>query len=673
MENAIRTPRSPEQAEILTGISLVVQWLVGKTAARLFLILVIATYGALFVEQLRHGLEYDESYIMSVVRNLAIGNGYAGDGISFYSSSQYFDPQISTGPTLLLPGVLAWWISGGSLVALRIVPLLFFVSFLIALNLLLNPRGNPWALAAVAASPLLMTVGIFDLTTRSLVPGRFLGEIAALACLTLGAALIARNRFVLGGILAGLSITAKLHFVVPVATLLVVVGFFLLMGKQRKLLPRLALSGVASVVPLGLLESYKLFVLGPTGYVDHLRIVRDWAQTQSRDILELIDRIPFRLDLLMSLMSSWTLLWIGILVVLLALSLRQLRPSLRFPPTTESTLYVGVLVGYALTSLSLLVWWLLASAQDSPRQAIPTILILVSLLAAATSYLAIRLRLDQSNGPRRSLWIPALIVLAAFATVTAQGIRIVVNDSGQRLALDQAMTADLIQENAVWWVPRDGFWTNPEHLLLTELDYAPSQGASGLRLWTSIRALNELGDPDARELAQECNTPLFTSANAVLCRDAEATPPYALPFSVNGAAFPEVSNIFASGWNPPEGWGAWSSGQSALLTIPVDSNGLDALSVALTGIPFGKDGETARVLIKADGKLVGEWTLPTSTQAFSPQRLEFEVPTPIDLPVWTLDLEVQTPDATAPRDVGIPVEMGELGFGLTGVEIEWRP
>ena len=641
----------------------------GKTAGRLFLILVLATYGALFLEQLRHGLEYDESYIMSVVRNLATGNGYTGDGISFYSTSQYFDPQISTGPTLLLPGVLAWWLSSGSVLALRLVALLFFVAFLVALNLLLNPRGNHWIRVAVMASPLLMTVGIFDLTTRSLVPGRFLGEIAALACMTLGAASIARGKFALGGILAGLSITAKLHFVVPVATLVVTTGFFLLVRNQRKLLPRLASFAILTLVPVGLLELYKVLVLGPSGYIDHLRIVRAWAQTQSRDTLELVDRIPFRLDLLVSLMSGWTLLWLGILVVLVAFSLQQFSSSFQLLATALSPERMGALVGYVLSSLSLLAWWLLTSAQDSPRQAIPTVLILLSLLTAATSHLAIRLPTNEIPSLVRSLWVPAVVVLAAFATVAAQGIRIIGNDSGERLAVDQAMTADLIQENATWWVPREGFWTNPEYLLLTGLDYAPSQDASGLHLWTSIRALTEMGVPDAREVAKKCSTPLVTTANAVLCREAQPTAPYALPFAANGSEFAEVSNIFTSGWNPPEGWGAWSSGQSALLTIPIDSKGLDKLSVTLTGLPFGKDGGTARVIIKADGKYVGNWILPTSTQAASPQSLQFEVHAPVNLPIWTLDLEVQTPDATAPKDIGIPVEMGELGFGLTGVEI----
>lgn len=641
-------------------------------SAWLFFALVLVTYATLFIEQFRLGLEYDESYIISVVRNIAIGNGFVGDGISFYSNSQLFDPQISSGPTLLLPGVLVWWLSNGSISGLRIVPIIYFVVFLLSLNLLFNRKGDPWIRAAVVASPLLMTVGILDLTTRSLVPGRFLGEIAALSCLTLGAAVMARGKLLFGGLIAGFSITAKLHFVVPVATLLVTMAVVFLIQQRFRSLTQLALAGLIALTPLALFEFSKIVILGFSGYADHLSIVRAWAETQSRSTSELIERISFRLDLLMSLLSGWVLFWLGVGLLLSLALLPWVRRTVRVAFNEIPTERMGSILGYVLSSFTLLVWWLLASVQDSPRQAIPTVLIWLSLIAAVTSHAALKLRKVTDPQFVTARLLPVLMIVAAFATVISQGARIFANDSGYQLALQQKEAASLIESNGEWWVPRDGFWTNPEYLLLTGLDSEPVTGASGLKLWSSVRALTEAGVPDARIVAENCSEVLQSTTHAVVCRESPPTAPFPVPISLGAADFIAQPEIFTAGWNPPEPWGVWSSGERAFLTIPVDTRSSKGLSVAISGRPFGREGQVARVSVKADGKSVGTWLLPANTQPAPPFRLEFDVAVPVDRGAWTLDFEIQTPDAVTPKDAGIPVDMGELGFGLTHIDVASR-
>lgn len=95
--------------------------------------LVALGYGCLISRQARYGLEYDESHNLTVVKDLAGGDGHSTTWVS-YRSFKEFDPAPSTVPALIIPGALLWALSDGTVWIARLVPLAYFLLYLGALG-----------------------------------------------------------------------------------------------------------------------------------------------------------------------------------------------------------------------------------------------------------------------------------------------------------------------------------------------------------------------------------------------------------------------------------------------------------------------------------------------------------------------------------------------------------
>ena len=169
-------------------------------AFALLLFAVAAWSISLAWRQLGYGLEYDEAYLLGVARNLAEGRGYVDDGVTFLSTSETFSPVISTGPTVVLPAAAAWWATDGSLVAIRATMMMFFLLLMGSTWLLFSRLGGRWvALAAVSGLALLPILSP-DLQNGSLMPGRVVGELPALALLIFSGWLLARSQPLISGV-----------------------------------------------------------------------------------------------------------------------------------------------------------------------------------------------------------------------------------------------------------------------------------------------------------------------------------------------------------------------------------------------------------------------------------------------------------------------------------------
>ena len=110
-------------------------------------------YVVLAAQAMGYGFEYDDAYHLNVVENLASGRGYVDDGVSYATTGSEFDPAVAAGPTLILPGALAWMISGGSIALVRLVLLAYFALYLVATAVLFARWGGRWAALAAAAAP----------------------------------------------------------------------------------------------------------------------------------------------------------------------------------------------------------------------------------------------------------------------------------------------------------------------------------------------------------------------------------------------------------------------------------------------------------------------------------------------------------------------------------------
>ena len=83
---------------------------------------------------------------------------------------------------------------------------------------------------------------------------------------------------------------------------------------------------------------------------------------------------------------------------------------------------------------------------------------------------------------------------------------------------NQEQAASIISHE-VARLPVDGFWTSPEFSVLTALPYDTGDRYSPeLLIFTSIRALLEVGRPDATAMAGDCGEMLYESRDVVVCR-----------------------------------------------------------------------------------------------------------------------------------------------------------
>lgn len=109
--------------------------------------------------------------------------------------------------------------------------------------------------------------------------------------------------------------------------------------------------------------------------------------------------------------------------------------------------------------------------------------------------------------------IGLLVVITAY-----QGARIARNPTGQELLRNQELAANVINQQ-VAQLPVDGFWTSPEFSVLTALPYDTGDRYSPeLLIFTSIRALLEVGRPDATAMADDCGEMLYKSLDVIVCR-----------------------------------------------------------------------------------------------------------------------------------------------------------
>ncbi|MBF4767924.1 hypothetical protein ISU10_09115 [Nocardioides agariphilus] len=487
------------------------------TAPRAFALMLLVVYAILCWRELGSGLEFDESYNLEVVRNLAEGRGYASNGSVQGTGLLLFDPFVSTGPALLVPAAAAWGLTG-SLAVTRLVPLAYFCLYLAA-SWILGRRlaGHVGGLAALA-SPLLLVVGVRDLTTLSLVPGRFVGELPACALLMAAAVLLAHRRTtvaVLGGLCAGLAIQTKLSFVTAAAVIGLVWLIAEYVAARRLRLGRWLLVGMAAALPTTAFELYRRHVLGD-GYAANIEALRAFVSSQAQSP-------PFRasgarLKTFPELLSGpgiWLLVGACLLAAVVELRRRRARVA---PHARDAQERVEVALAAAVFGagcvLGLL--WLFRSIQPSLRQGLPTALLCLPVLAAVVTSVLLR------AGGRDSTARVACVVVGVglVGVVVYSGVRIAVGSDSHDMLEQQRAAARVIEESGTPSLPMAGWWTIPEFQVLTDVPPSTTPGASPptVQVMTAVRALLERGSPDARAYSDQCAETLYSSWSVLVCR-----------------------------------------------------------------------------------------------------------------------------------------------------------
>jgi len=482
--------------------------------AYIVLLLAVASWVAILcVKQLTYGLEFDESYLLGVANNLASGSGYVDDGVTFLSTSEPFSPVISTGPTVLIPVSLTWWIFDGDLLAIRFTMLIFFGILLFSVWRLFGNLSGRWAsLAAVGGLALVPTVAP-DLQNTSLMPGRVVGELPALALLLLAGLLLSKHRYFWSGLCLGLMLLSKLTFAIPAAALIATFFVFELLNRHISPWQFLLRNFCGVAAPLIAFELIKTVTLGPDGYVRHIDALRDFLGNQDIPWHQLYIFFDEHLEGTLRLLSVPLL---TVVVVMIALTWRWTR--LRMGSSQNWRDARDHATGWVIAALSaglamMFLWWFFRSQQYSARPALPTVLWLAIASCGVAFSIATQ---DRSRSDRISVALASTLCVILLISIVGRTIQIGMDESGSRMLAEQRAAASWLQENRQG-VPTDGYWTNPELLILSGLppDKAPLQDVAA---YSAIRALNKKGVADAQAYNELCLQMILTSQTVTLCK-----------------------------------------------------------------------------------------------------------------------------------------------------------
>lgn len=492
----------------------------------LTLLAIVAAYAMLYLNQLGAGLEFDEAYNLEVSRNLALGYGYATDGTMYGVEKKLFDPYITTGPTMLAPAGLLWWLSGGAIWAVRLVPLALFTGFLVVLYRLGAHTLNRWGGLALLASPLLLHMGSRDLVTDSLVPGRMIGEFVGVGLLYVCFWLLLRDRPLLAGLAAGLAVQTKSNLVLAGGILLLT--WFVVTWIQHRRFPVRGLWAAAgAVLPTIAFEIYRLISFGGsiTLWLASVEELREFVDMQTGDVVD-----PWaRLEPFSQLVSAGGYV---LAVAALAAGVHALvrgtrtRGAAAEAGSAESAerqseqLTTALMLALVVGAIVLLGTWIFQSTQDSVRQGLPTVLILVPLLTLVILRELRHVQPLRLRGRAVTALAPALaIAIAVFGAV--QGALVITDTSAWEMRQQQEAAAVALERSGTPSLPVNSWFHNPEMLILTGIpaETRPGVGAATVRVYTSINALVTEGDPDARSLVHRCyGQILYAERDLLVCR-----------------------------------------------------------------------------------------------------------------------------------------------------------
>jgi len=461
-----------------------------------------------------------------VLKNLVESRGYSTTGTD-WGWYREFEPGASSGPALLLQAAAAWYVSGGVLWFVRIVPLLYFLVYLGSLAWLFTALAGRWGGLIAVASPLVLAVGLADLSTVSLVPGRYVGEFTAVAFTVLMVARIYRRYPLLAGIAGGLAIQTKFNFALPIAVFLLVAVLGSWLRHDRGLRPHVTRLVLGVLIPTLLFEVYRLVSLGPSGYRTSMREYASYLLSQSSaDSEPLAERIGHRLAGLLGTLSAGgaLLLLLATAIVILgvfASSNSGAADSAADRRDVPDGFWFDPVVGLLGAAASVLLLWTISAGQDSPRLGLPVILLAAPVLCVAA--LVVLSRLVSSSQGWTQTAATAFSTLVGMGTglfILSQGWTAATSGFGTRLLSEQVAAGEVLKESGTPSLPKSLIWHLGQLQLLTGIpsETRPGVGKPTVLVFDSIRARTEFGIYDARMFSGECSVVLYESPSVLVCR-----------------------------------------------------------------------------------------------------------------------------------------------------------
>ena len=209
----------------------------------------------------------DDAYFSLVAKNLALRGSYSLPLSS--ETVSLFDPEITSGPGLILPGAVMIALVGAQPWATSLATIILFAATLTLMTLLLATR---YQLANVFLYTALCLLGLVAITPRQDAYFAFLGEAPAFGYLIVGCALLATSRgralrVLLSALCMSLALLTK-HIALFCALGATGVWFLReLYFNQFRTIGLMAMFLVGVAGPLVIFELVKISLLGLPGYI----------------------------------------------------------------------------------------------------------------------------------------------------------------------------------------------------------------------------------------------------------------------------------------------------------------------------------------------------------------------------------------------------------------------
>lgn len=488
----------------------------------LVLTLVVACYFLMAIGLMRLPLEYDEAFNMTVAKNLGNHFLYGTNGaLGLLPETKLFDPLITTGPTLLVPSALVWFITQGSITAVRLVPFVFFLAYLVAIWLIPAGRWNSWTRVMSIAAPLAIVMPT-RFEHAAFAPTRLVGETTAACLLLWGLHLLMSNHWFLGGLLWGLAAQTKYVIAIPIASALIVVLVALLLLGRRIRLKAISSLGFGILLPTLVFESIRAVILGIDDYVDSLGVIVDY----SASVVQVGDKgesdAMTKMTSLGNMLETHSFLIIAVasaLAIGLTLLVRAVNGTSADHDSINDAERNGLVVAAAslVAGISSLLFWILVVQEPSGRHSLIGLLLIVPGIACLAQRVVSNFR--TLRNPLISLAVIGLL----FVTVNhiSKSWQVITSPS---VLEEQRSIVTLLSRDDDAHLDVEGWWQRPEFQVLGDLPIENPGRPPQMLIFDSIQGGYEFGMSDMSDFettqvyADKCLYVVHISRSYVLCR-----------------------------------------------------------------------------------------------------------------------------------------------------------
>ena len=432
---------------------------VGRVTSRVIALLTVAAGVRVLLGFFGQDLWYDEAYTLQGVDSLVGQRRYATFGVIRGFGPWDFDPNLTTGPAVTVSLAPVWWLTSGSLLAIRLAMLAVFVAYCAGIVMLARTVTQSPALQGIALLPALI------IAPEHL--GFALGELPGATFIVWALVLSSRGRYGWSGLLLGLAVQAKLAFAPMVGVLVVMMVFQAIKRRSGWSAVRIL---AMTALPTLTLEVWRLWTFGGiNGYRRSIDEARSYIADQNLNLYGHWtdnDAHWTKIDNFVGLLPEvgWALFG-GSLLIAVPVAVRswvqQLKTARRSARDTVATFGVprfAPVVG----GIVVFIGWLTQSRQLGARQVVGVFLVCAPL-ALIEGRRAIEALTEGSRRVVVGLGASLAFLLALQPVLSNWSVDF------DPVSPRQREVVNIIEENGTTSLLADGFWQYPDYQLLARV------------------------------------------------------------------------------------------------------------------------------------------------------------------------------------------------------------